>query len=119
MNLELSYSGHCQKGWNRRFCSDFRKLNNISKKSSWPLLVTDNMLAALGKAKYFTTLDLDSGYWQIPQNEEHKEKMAFSCHRGLCKYNIMPLVWPMPLEYTKPHVNSLAWSRKFCYGLFG
>ena len=48
------------------------------------------MLAALGKAKYFTTLDLKSGYWQIPLNEEDREKMAFTCHRGLFKYNVMP-----------------------------
>ena len=36
----------------KRFCTDFRKLNNILKKSSHPFPVTDNMLATLGKAKY-------------------------------------------------------------------
>ena len=50
----------------KRFCTDYRKLNNILKKSSWSLPVIDDMLAALGKAKYFTTLDLKSDYWQIP-----------------------------------------------------
>ena len=79
-----------KKDCTKRFCTDFRKLNNISKKSSWPLPVTDNMLATLVKAKYFTTLDLKSGHWQIQLNEEDKEKMAFTCHRGLCKYNVMP-----------------------------
>ena len=33
----------------KTFCTDFTKLNNISKKSSWPLQVIDDMLAALGK----------------------------------------------------------------------
>ena len=47
------------------------------------------MLAALGKAKYFTALDLKSGYWQIPVNEGNKEKMAFTCHRDLCEYSVM------------------------------
>ena len=55
-----------KKDGTKRFCIDLRKLKNISKKSSWPLLVSDNMLAALGKAKYFATLDLKSGYWEIP-----------------------------------------------------
>ena len=43
-----------KKNDTKRFCTDFRKLNNISKKSSWPLPVIDDMLAALGKAEYFT-----------------------------------------------------------------
>ena len=73
-----------------RFCTDFRKSNNISKKSSWPLPVFNDMLAALVKAKYFTTLDLKSGYWQIPLNEEDREKTAFTCHRGLYENNVMP-----------------------------
>ena len=46
------------------------------------------MLASLGKVKYFTILDLKSGYWQIPVNED-KEKTAFTCHRSLYKYNVM------------------------------
>ena len=54
----------------KRFCTDFRKLNNISKKYSWPLPVSGDMLAVLHKAKQFTTLDLKSGCWQIPLNED-------------------------------------------------
>ena len=48
------------------------------------------MLATLDKAKYFTTLDMKSGYLQILLNEEDKEKTAFTCHTGLYKYNVMP-----------------------------
>ena len=51
-----------KKDGSKRFCTDLRKLNLISKKSSWPLPVTDNMLAVFGKAEFFTTLDLKSGY---------------------------------------------------------
>ena len=51
-----------KKDGNKRFCTDFRKLNNISKKSSWSFPVTVDMLAALGKITYFTTLDLKSGF---------------------------------------------------------
>ena len=58
-------------------------INVILKRTSWPLPVTDDMLAVLGKARYFTSLDLKSRYWEIPLREEHKEKIAFGCCRGL------------------------------------
>ena len=53
-----------KKDGTKRFCTDFIKLNNISKKSRWQLPVIDDMLDALGKEKYFTILDLQMGYWQ-------------------------------------------------------
>ena len=59
------------------------KLNLICERSSWPLPVIDDMLAVLGKSKYFTTLDWKIGYWQIPLDERDKEKTAFTCHRSL------------------------------------
>ena len=79
-----------KKDGTKRFCTDFRKLNLICKRSSWPLPLIDDMLAVLGKPKYFTTLDLKSGYWQITLDERDKEKTAFTCHRGLYEYNVMP-----------------------------
>ena len=47
-----------KKDGSKRLYTDFRKLNLISKKSSWPLHVTGDMLAVLGKAVFYTTLDL-------------------------------------------------------------
>ena len=79
-----------KKDATKRLCTDFRKLNNISRKSSWPHPVIDDMLATLDKANYFTTLDLKCSYWQIPLNEEERMKIAFTCHRDLYKYNVMP-----------------------------
>ena len=58
--------------------------------SSWPLQVIDDLLASLGKAKYFTCPDLKSGYWQVAVDEKDKEKTAFTSHRGLYEYNVMP-----------------------------
>ena len=45
-----------KKDGSKRICTDFRNCNLISKKSSWQLLVIDDMLAVLGKAEFFTTL---------------------------------------------------------------
>ena len=45
-----------------RFCVDFRKLKSITKKDVYPL---EDILDTVGEAKYFTSLDLTSGYWQV------------------------------------------------------
>ena len=79
-----------KKDGSKRFCTDLRKLNLISKKSSWPLPVIDDMLVVLGKAEFFTILNLKSGYWQITIDENNNEKTAFTCHRGFHEYNVMP-----------------------------
>ena len=79
-----------KKDGSKRFCVDFRKLNQITKPNSYPLPLIDDILALLGKAKYFTSLDLKSGYWQVLMDEADKEKTAFACHRGLFEFNVMP-----------------------------
>lgn len=79
-----------KKDNSKRFCVDFRKLNKITKKNSYPLPLIDDILALLGKAKYFSSLDLKSGYWQVLMDENDKEKTAFACHTGLFEFNVMP-----------------------------
>ena len=79
-----------KKDGSKRFCVDFRKLNQITKKNSYPLPLIDDILALLGKAKFFTSLDLKSGYWQVAMDEKDKEKTAFTCHKGLFEFNVMP-----------------------------
>ena len=79
-----------KKDGSKRFCVDFRQLNKITKKNSYPLPVIDDILALLGKAKYFSSLDLKSGYWQVKMADSDKEKTAFTCHRGLFEFNVMP-----------------------------
>ena len=69
---------------------DFRKLNEITKKNSYPLSLIDDILSMLRKAKYFTGLDLKSGYWQVGMSYKDKEKTAFACHKGLFEFNVVP-----------------------------
>ena len=66
-----------------RFCVDFRALNKISKPFAYPLPLIDDILALLGKAICFPTLDLRSGYWQVTLDQADREKAAFACHSGL------------------------------------
>ena len=72
------------------FCVDFRKQNQVTKNNSNPLPVIDDILALLGKTKYFTSLDLKSGYWQVSMKESDKEKTTFACHWGLFEFIVTP-----------------------------
>ena len=73
-----------------RFCVDYRGLNAVTKKDSFPLPRIDDTLATLRGAIFFTTLDLQSGYWQIPMATKDIQKTAFSCHEGLFEHTMMP-----------------------------
>jgi len=60
-----------------RFCIDFRKLNARTKKDAYANPRVEDTLHMLSGAKYFSKLDLKSGYWQVELDEADKEKTAF------------------------------------------
>ena len=73
-----------------RFCIDYRKVNGVTVKDSYPLPRIDDCLDALSGSQWFCTLDLASGYWQVEMAEKDKEKTAFSTGSGLYQFNVMP-----------------------------
>ena len=73
-----------------RFCVDYRKLNKITIKDSYPLSRIDDTLQMLRGASIFSSLDLKAGYWKIPIKPEHREKTAFITHEGLYQFTSMP-----------------------------
>jgi putative transposase len=54
-----------KKDGSDRMFVDFRTLNKLVKPVSFPLPLIDDILCLLGRAKYFTALDLKGGYWQF------------------------------------------------------
>ncbi|GBM27783.1 Retrovirus-related Pol polyprotein from transposon 297 [Araneus ventricosus] len=79
-----------KKDGSTRFCVDYRKLNEITIKDSYPLPGIDDTLDALNGSQWFSTLDLKSGYWQVEIQPEDKEKTAFTTGQGLWQFKVMP-----------------------------
>ena len=66
-----------------RFCCDFRYLNAVTIKDAYPIPRIDESLSKLGDAKFFTTLDLGSAFWQVPLRKKDRENTGFACELGL------------------------------------
>ena len=79
-----------KKNGSFRFCVDYRSLNTVTKSDNFPLPRIDDLLDELGKAKFFSTLDLASGFWQIRVRDDSQEKTAFSTPFGLFEFRVMP-----------------------------
>ena len=75
---------------NLRICTDFRWLNARTLKDAHPLPHQSDCLAALGGNTYFSTMDLTSGFYNIPMAEEDKKYTSFTTPLGLHEYNRMP-----------------------------
>ena len=73
-----------------RLCVDYRKLNTVTQKDSFPLPRIDCLLDSLGEGTRFCSLDLAAGYWQTPMTEEAKLKSAFVTAEGLFSFETMP-----------------------------
>ena len=71
------------------FCVDYRKVNAVTRKDAYPLPRVDDTLDTLGGSKFFTTLDLASGYWQVEVATEDRPKRAFVIPEGLFQFKVM------------------------------
>lgn len=80
-----------KKDGSQRFCIDYRRLNAITKTEACTMPAIVEALRDLGTARVFSTLDLRSGYWQIPLEEASKQYTAFATPDGATyQFNVMP-----------------------------
>ena len=80
-----------KKDGTTRPCVDYRRLNDVTVKDAYPLPRIDSCLDCLGSARWFSTLDLQSGNWQIEVKEEDRPKTAFATRHGFWEYVTMPM----------------------------
>ena len=76
-----------RRGWR---CQVYRGLNEVTVKDAYPLPRIHDSLDALNGGKWFHTMDLMSGYWQVQMASQDQKKTAFSTSLGLFEFNVMP-----------------------------
>ena len=75
-------------GW--RMCVDYRKVNAVTKKVSYPIPRTEDTFDYLLQARWFSKVDAASGFWQVPMEASSKEKTAMITPDGLFQWKVMP-----------------------------
>ena len=110
-----------KKSGEYRFAVDYRRVNSVTKQISQPLPRLESMFDALGdaKPKFFSTLDMSSGFWQIALDPETKHKSTFTCQMGNFSFKRMPFgLVNAPASYTlmmNKVLQGLTWKFLLCY----
>ncbi len=73
-----------------RFCIDLKKVNSVTAKDCYALPLIKESIDCLNGSQYFTSLDVDRAFWQIPVLEKDKRKLAFMVDGKLYEFNVMP-----------------------------
>ncbi|KAE9051323.1 hypothetical protein PR001_g1555 [Phytophthora rubi] len=73
-----------------RFCIDYRRLNAVTIKDCYPMPLIDDILDVLAGAKLLSTMDIASGYSNVPMAADSVEKTAFTCKYGSFEWLVMP-----------------------------
>ena len=80
-----------KKDGSLRFCVDYRGLNDLTVRNSYPLPHMDDLFDRLVGARVFSKIDLISGFFQIPLAEEDRAKTAFRTRYGHFEWTVLPM----------------------------
>uniref|UniRef100_A0A3B1IMD5 Gypsy retrotransposon integrase-like protein 1 n=1 Tax=Astyanax mexicanus TaxID=7994 RepID=A0A3B1IMD5_ASTMX len=72
-----------------RFCTDYRKVNAVTRVDSFPLPRMEDCVDSVGSARYVSTLDLLKGYWQVPLTQRASDISAFVTPDDFLQYKVM------------------------------
>ena len=90
---QSNYSSPCilvpKSNGTYRMCTDYRKVNSVTKTDSFPIPRIDDCIDKVGNSKYVTKFDLLKGFWQVPLTDRAKEVSAFATPNGLYQYKVM------------------------------
>jgi len=110
-----------KKDGSRRFCIDYRRLNDVTKKVCFPFPMIDYTVATMARSQLFPTVDLKSGYWQVALHPEDKEKTAFSTGQGLWQLTIVlfgiynaPAMFERLIESVRRGLTYMVFSKSNC-----
>ena len=93
---QSNYSSPCilvpKSNGTYRMCTDYRKVNSVTKTDSFPIPRIDDCIDKVGNSKYVTKfrINLLKGFWQVPLTERAQEVSAFATPNGLYQYKVMP-----------------------------
>jgi len=79
-----------KKNGQYRMCVDYRKVNSLTEKDAYALPLIDDILSYIGKNKVLSTIDLFSGYHQVPMYSEDKDITCFTTLYGNFNFKVMP-----------------------------
>lgn len=91
----------------KRFVIDFRALNEVTVKDKYPLPLIDELLDRLVNSRLFSTLDLTSGYWQVPLHEDSKCKTAFQACGNQYQFEVLPFGLTNAPSYFQRMMNEI------------
>lgn len=108
-----------KKDGSLRFCCDWRKLNQVTRKDAMPLPLIPDMIDRLAQAKFFTKLDFTSGFYQVRLSEPSREKTAFVTPDGHYEWNVMGMgLTNAPATFQRlmhKMLGSLLWQHSMAY----
>ena len=91
---QSNYSSPCilvpKSNGTYRMCTDYCKVNSVTKTDSFPIPRIDDCVDKVGNSKYVTKFDLLKGFWQVPLTDRANEVSAFATPNGLYQYKVMP-----------------------------